>query len=78
MRVLTAAPVFRMVILLRELEGLSTRETAAVLGVSEDTVKARLCRAPLTLQRELSTLRTGPAVIVRRDGGGGAGAPHPA
>lgn len=46
-------PTFRAVIFLREMEGLSTRETAAVLGVSEDTVKTRLHRARAALQREL-------------------------
>lgn len=45
---------FRVVVFLREMEGLSTREAAAVLGVSEDNVKARLHRARLFLQRELA------------------------
>ncbi len=53
---LAALPVaFRVVIFLREMEGLSTRETAAVLGVSEDTVKTRLHRARTALQRQLPT-----------------------
>jgi RNA polymerase sigma-70 factor (ECF subfamily) len=51
----TLPPAFRAVVFLREMEGLSTRETASVLGVSEDTVKARLHRARLVLQRELDT-----------------------
>jgi RNA polymerase sigma-70 factor (ECF subfamily) len=46
-------PAFRMVVFLREMEGLSTREAAEVLRVSEDTIKARLHRARLFLQREL-------------------------
>ncbi len=49
----TLPPAFRAVVFLREMEGLSTRETAHALGVSEDTVKARLHRARLVLQREL-------------------------
>ncbi len=48
-------PAFRVVIFLREMEGLSTRDAAEVLRVSEDTVKARLHRARLFLQRELAT-----------------------
>jgi len=49
----TLPPPFRAVVFLREMEGLSTRETSIALGVSEDTVKARLHRARLVLQREL-------------------------
>jgi RNA polymerase sigma-70 factor (ECF subfamily) len=44
---------FRAVVFLREMEGLSTRETAETLGISEDNVKARLHRARLVLQKEL-------------------------
>ncbi len=47
-------PAFRIVLFLREMEGLSTREAAEVLRVTEDTVKARLHRARLFLQRELA------------------------
>jgi RNA polymerase sigma-70 factor (ECF subfamily) len=44
----------RVVFLLREIEGLSTRETADVLNLSETAVKTRLSRARLRL-RELLT-----------------------
>jgi RNA polymerase sigma-70 factor, ECF subfamily len=54
-------PAFRMIVFLREMEGLSTREAAAALGVSEDTVKARLHRARLFLQRELAATDGRPA-----------------
>lgn len=47
-------PQFRAVVFLRDMEGLSTRETAATLSISEDNVKARLHRARLFLRRELS------------------------
>lgn len=47
-------PAFRMIVFLREMEGLSTRETADVVGASEDTVKARLHRARVFLQAELA------------------------
>jgi RNA polymerase sigma-70 factor (ECF subfamily) len=47
-------PAFRAVVFLRDVEGLSTRETAQALGLSEDNVKARLHRARLFLRRELA------------------------
>jgi RNA polymerase sigma-70 factor (ECF subfamily) len=43
----------REVFVLREVEGLSTAETAASLGVSEDVVKTRLSRARATLRHVL-------------------------
>jgi RNA polymerase sigma-70 factor (ECF subfamily) len=46
------APVDRMIVLLREMEGLSTREVAAITRMSEANVKTRLHRARATL-REL-------------------------
>ena len=45
--------LYRSVILLRDMEELSTTETAQILGVSEDVVKTRLHRARLMLRREL-------------------------
>ncbi|MEJ2266487.1 MAG: sigma-70 family RNA polymerase sigma factor [Anaerolineales bacterium] len=45
----------RVVFLLREIEGLSTRETADVLDLSEGAVKTRLSRARLRLREDLST-----------------------
>jgi len=44
---------FRVVVFLREIEGLSTREVARVVGISEANVKTRLHRARLFLRREL-------------------------
>jgi RNA polymerase sigma-70 factor (ECF subfamily) len=43
----------REVIVLRDLEGLSTREVAAVVGISEDNVKQRLHRARVALRAVL-------------------------
>lgn len=40
----------REVIVLRDLEGLSTREVASVVGISEDNVKQRLHRARVALR----------------------------
>jgi RNA polymerase sigma-70 factor (ECF subfamily) len=44
---------YRAIVFLREIEGLSTREVAKVLGISEDNVKTRLHRARLLLQADL-------------------------
>ena len=41
---------YRAVVFLREIEGLSTREVAKVMGLSEDNVKTRLHRARVQLQ----------------------------
>jgi RNA polymerase sigma-70 factor, ECF subfamily len=43
----------RAVFMLRDVEGLSTADTAATLGVSEDVVKTRLSRARMALRRFL-------------------------
>jgi len=48
---------YRAVVFLREMEGLSTREVAHVLGISEDNVKTRLHRARLQLQAGLGPRR---------------------
>jgi RNA polymerase sigma-70 factor, ECF subfamily len=50
---------YRAVVFLREMEGLSTREVATVMGISEDTVKTRLHRARVHLQVQLGLLREG-------------------
>ena len=44
---------YREVFMLRQVEGLSTAETAVALGVSEDVVKTRLSRARQALQQDL-------------------------
>jgi len=56
----------RVVFMLRELEGLSTRETAEALEISEGAVKVRLHRARLWLREKLSPYFTGLA----HEGGG--------
>ncbi len=45
---------YRTVFLLRDVEDLNTAEAAAVLGLTEGTVKARLFRARMMLREELS------------------------
>jgi RNA polymerase sigma-70 factor (ECF subfamily) len=47
-------PIFRTVFLLRDVEQISTEETAELLGVSVPAVKSRLLRARLKL-REILT-----------------------
>ena len=44
---------YRMIVVLREMEGLSTREVAHVAGISEANVKTRLHRARVMLRQEL-------------------------
>lgn len=46
-------PTYRLVVFLREMEGLSTRQVAKVAGISEANVKTRLHRARLMLRQEL-------------------------
>ena len=45
----------RIVFVLRDIEGLSIRETSQALGLSETAVKTRLLRARLRLREELSS-----------------------
>ena len=47
-------PGFRVVFALRDVEGLSTEETADALGLSIPAVKSRLLRARLQLRERLS------------------------
>lgn len=54
-------PDFRVVFVLRDVEGLSTEETASTLGISVAAVKSRLLRARLRLRQKLDR-------YFRRDG----------
>ncbi len=59
-------PGFRVVFALRDVEGLSTEETAETLGLSIPAVKSRLLRARLQLRERLSRYfkrRTGSAAV---------------
>lgn len=49
------SPTLRVVFILRDIEGLSTRETAQVLDLTEVAVKTRLSRARLQLREMLSS-----------------------
>jgi RNA polymerase sigma-70 factor (ECF subfamily) len=44
---------YRMIVVMREIEGLTTREVATISGLSEANVKTRLHRARLMLRRYL-------------------------
>src|SRR5258706_510252 len=46
--------IFRVVFLLRDVEGISTEETAQILGISVPAVKSRLLRARLKLRQRLN------------------------
>lgn len=50
----TLSDANRAAFLLRDVEGLSTRETADVLDISESAVKVRLMRARMALREELT------------------------
>ncbi|HEX4284137.1 MAG TPA: sigma-70 family RNA polymerase sigma factor [Terracidiphilus sp.] len=46
--------IYRNIVVLRDIEEMDIRETAAALGISEGAVKVRLHRARAMLQRELA------------------------
>jgi RNA polymerase sigma-70 factor (ECF subfamily) len=48
------SPIYREVLVLRDIEELSTEETAGVLAISISSVKVRLHRARIMLQKELA------------------------
>jgi len=48
------APMYREVLVLRDIEDLSTEETAGTLAISISSVKVRLHRARIMLQKELA------------------------
>lgn len=56
----------RLVFLLRDVEGLSGKETAAALGLSEANVKVRLLRARLQLREHLTRTLGDPATRIVR------------
>lgn len=49
-------PTYRIIVVLREIEGLSTREVSVITGISEANVKTRLHRARALLRRQLEGL----------------------
>lgn len=53
---------YRIVLVLRDMEGLSAKEVGAIMGLSERAVKSRLHRARLFLRKELSAKGLGEEV----------------
>lgn len=51
--------LYRPVMLLRDVEGLSTQETAQILDIQEDAVKTRLHRARLAVRQKLDRTLAG-------------------
>ena len=64
----TLSPALRSAFVLREMEGLSTKETAGILDISPAAVKKRLQRARIDLREELSNY-----FAVHRENGNGSG-----
>jgi RNA polymerase sigma-70 factor (ECF subfamily) len=52
----TLDPMYREVLMLRDVEGLGAREVSEVLGLSVDAVKSRLHRARVAVRREVAPL----------------------
>ncbi|MGA2654047.1 MAG: sigma-70 family RNA polymerase sigma factor [Terracidiphilus sp.] len=52
-------PIYRNVVLLRDIEEMGVRETAVALGIAEGAVKVRLHRARAMLQKHLAPLLAG-------------------
>ena len=67
----TLKPSLRLPVVLYDIEGLSYREIADVLGVAEGTVKSRIHRARLALRAQLVLhgKDTGPGDLGARDTG---------
>jgi RNA polymerase sigma-70 factor (ECF subfamily) len=60
----TLSPTNRAVFVLRHVEGLSTEETRAILGISIPAIKSRLHRTRLALQQQLLRLIREDAEVV--------------
>jgi RNA polymerase sigma-70 factor (ECF subfamily) len=64
--VASLSETLRSVFVLRDVNGLSTAQTAEVLGLSEEAVKSRLLRARLALREKLAGDMSGRAAKVQR------------
>lgn len=56
---------YKMVLVLRDMEGLSAKEVGTIMGLHERAVKSRLHRARLFVRRELSARGVGEPVQTR-------------
>jgi len=59
-------PLYRMVLVLHDMEGLSTTEVARVTGLREGTVRVRLHRARLMVRQQLARLAKAKGIVVDR------------
>src|SRR5919112_6840167 len=57
--VLELPPIYRVPVVLRDIQGLTTEEASAVLNVKDQTLKSRLHRGRLILRHRLPDLATG-------------------
>jgi RNA polymerase sigma-70 factor, ECF subfamily len=51
---LSLKPIYREVLVLRDMERFNTEETSQILGISKDLVKTRLLRARLQMREQLA------------------------
>lgn len=61
--VLKVPPMYRMVLVLHDMEGLSTSEVAETTGLKEGTVRVRLHRGRLMLRRQLARMALAKGVV---------------
>jgi RNA polymerase sigma-70 factor (ECF subfamily) len=66
MAIASLSETLRSVFVLRDVNGLSTAQTADVLGLSEEAVKSRLLRARLALREKLSVYVSGRVAESKR------------
>ena len=64
--VLKVPPLYRMVLVLHDMEGLNNSEVARVVGIREGTVRVRLHRARLLLRQQLTRLEKAKGIVVGR------------
>ncbi len=64
--IMKLSPIYREVVQLRDIDELDVQETAQVLGISPGSVKVRLHRARIMLQKELVPVLKGFAPATRR------------
>jgi RNA polymerase sigma-70 factor (ECF subfamily) len=57
--VLELPPIYRVPVVLRDIQGLTTEEASAVLNVKDQTLKSRLHRGRLILRQRLADFATG-------------------
>jgi RNA polymerase sigma-70 factor (ECF subfamily) len=63
-------PLYREVLLLRDVDGLTAPEVASALGIGVDAVKSRLHRARVAVRTQLAPLLEAPASTSSGDGDG--------